>query len=42
MYKNLTDQELLDTYNAVMANAYPGDEGELQDEMERRNLEDNG
>jgi hypothetical protein len=42
MYKKLRDQELLYTYNALMANAYPGDECELNAEMERRNLEDNG
>jgi|TARA_B110000444_G_scaffold92003_1_gene86911 hypothetical protein len=42
MYKNLTNQELIETYNAVMANAYPGDECELEAEMEIRNLEDIG
>ena len=42
MYNNLTNQELIETYNAVMANAYPGDECELEAEMEKRNLEDIG
>jgi len=37
-YADLTDRELMDTYNAVMANAYPGDEALLEAEIERRGL----
>ena len=40
-YSKMTDSELLMTYNAVMANAYPGDECAIQDEMEKRNLDEN-
>jgi hypothetical protein len=32
-YSKMTDSELVMTYNAVMANAYPGDECEIQYEM---------
>ena len=39
-YSKMTDEELVMTYNAVMANAYPGDECAIEDEMEKRNLED--
>lgn len=37
-YSKLTDEEVVMTYNAVMANAYPGDEVALEDEMEKRGL----
>lgn len=37
-YSTMTDQQLLDTYNAVMANAWPGDEAEIVREIERRGL----
>lgn len=37
-YKEMADMELIDTYNAVMANAYPGDEFALEEEMESRGL----
>ena len=40
-YSKMTDKELIDTYNAVMANAYAGDAGAIEDEMEKRNLEEN-
>ena len=40
-YSKMTDSELVQTYNAVMANAYPGDECAIQDEMEKRNLDEN-
>ena len=40
-YSKMTDKELTDTYNAVMANAYAGDAGAIEDEMEKRNLEEN-
>ena len=39
-YSKMTDEEVVMTYNAVMANAYPGDECAIEDEMEKRNLED--
>ena len=39
-YSKMSDSELIMTYNAVMANAYPGDEGAIQEEMERRNLDE--
>ena len=38
-YAEMTDLELINTYNAVMANAYPGDEAELEREIERRGLD---
>ena len=37
-YSEMADMELIDTYNAVMANAYPGDEFALEEEMESRSL----
>ena len=37
-YTKMSDQELIDTYNAVMANAYPGDECAIETEMEKREL----
>jgi len=37
-YSRLTDEEVVMTYNAVMANAYPGDEVALKDEKEKRGL----
>ena len=37
-YSTMTDQQLVETYNAVMANAYPGDECAIEDEMEKRGL----
>ena len=40
-YSKMIDKELIDTYNAVMANAYAGDAGAIEDEMEKRNLEEN-
>ena len=39
-YSTMTDQQLLDTYNAIMANAWPGDEVEIAREIERRGLEE--
>ena len=38
-YSTMTDEQLVQTYNAVMANAYPGDECAIEDEMEKRGLE---
>jgi len=40
-YSKMTDKELIDTYNAVMANAYAGDAGAIEDEMQKRNLREN-
>ena len=40
-YSTMTDSELLQTYNAVMANAYPGDECAIETEMQKRNLDEN-
>ena len=40
-YSKMTDSELVMTYNAVMANAYPGDECAIEAEMEKRNLDEN-
>jgi len=40
-YSKMTDEKLIQTYNAVMANAYAGDAGAIEDEMEKRNLEEN-
>ena len=37
-YTKMSDTELVQTYNAVMANAYPGDECAIEDEMQKRNL----
>ena len=37
-YSKMTDSELVQTYNAVMANAYPGDECAIEDEMQKRGL----
>ena len=37
-YREMADMELINTYNAVMANAYPGDEFALEEEMESRGL----
>ena len=37
-YSKMTDEQLVQTYNAVMANAYPGDECAIEDEMEKRGL----
>jgi len=37
-YSKMTDEELVMTYNAVMANAYPGDECAIEDEMQKREL----
>jgi len=39
-YSKMTDEELVMTYNAVMANAYPGDECAIEDEMAKRGLSD--
>jgi hypothetical protein len=38
-YSTMTDERLVDTYNAVMANAYPGDECAIEDEMQKRGLD---
>ena len=38
-YSKMTDEQLVQTYNAVMANAYPGDEAALEREIERRGLD---
>ena len=38
-YSKMTDADLVMTYNAVMANAYTGDECAIEDEMEKRNLD---
>ena len=40
-YSKMSNSELIMTYNAVMANAYPGDECAIEDEMEKRNLDEN-
>ena len=40
-YNTMTDSELVQTYNAVMANAYPGDESAIEAEMHKRNLDEN-
>jgi hypothetical protein len=37
-YSNLSDSDLVSTYNAVMANAYIGNECALEDEMAKRGL----
>ena len=39
-YSKMTDEKLIQTYNAVMANAYPGDADAIEDEMKKRNLEE--
>ena len=39
-YQNMSDLELVQTYNAVMANAYPGDAALLEDEIVRRGIEE--
>jgi hypothetical protein len=39
-YPNMTDEQLVQTYNAVMANAYPGDAAALEDEIQRRGIEE--
>ena len=38
-YGKMTDEQLVQTYNAVMANAYPGDESEIETEMEKRGID---
>jgi hypothetical protein len=38
-YSEMSDLELVQTYNAVMANAYPGDEVAIENEMEKRGLD---
>lgn len=38
-YSTMTDERLVETYNAVMANAYPGDECAIEDEMQKRGLD---
>ena len=38
-YSKMTDAEVVMTYNAVMANAYLGDECALEDEMEKRGID---
>lgn len=38
-YSKMSDSELVMTYNAVMANAYPGDETAIEEEMAKRGLE---
>ena len=38
-YTQMDDLELVQTYNAVMANAYPGNEVELEAEMEKRGID---
>ena len=38
-YGRMTDEQLVQTYNAVMANAYPGDESAIETEMERRGID---
>ena len=38
-YSKMTDEEVVMTYNAVMANAYAGDECALEDEMEKRGID---
>ena len=41
-YSKMTDERINSTtYNAVMANAYAGDASAIEDEMEKRNLEEN-
>ena len=38
-YSKMSDAEVVQTYNAVMANAYPGDECALEDEMQKRGID---
>ena len=38
-YSKMTDERLVETYNAVMANAYIGDECAIEDEMQKRGLD---
>ena len=38
-YAAMTDRELVDTYNAVMANAWPGDDAAIMAEMEQRGID---
>ena len=38
-YSTMTDERLVETYNAVMANAYQGDECAIEDEMQKRGLD---
>ena len=38
-YAGMTDRELVDTYNAVMANAWPGDDAAIMAEMQQRGID---
>ena len=38
-YSTKTDEQLVQTYNAVMANAYSGDECAIETEMEKRGID---
>jgi len=38
-YTKMSDTQLVQTYNAVMANAYLGDECAIEDEMQKRGLD---
>jgi len=40
-YTTMTDQELRDIHNAIMAGQYPGDESDVEDEMKRRYINSN-
>jgi len=39
-YTQMTTEVLWQTYNAVMANAYPGDEAAIMAELEKRGVAD--
>lgn len=36
MYKTYTLEQLWQTYNAILAGAWPGNENEVMDEIQRR------
>jgi hypothetical protein len=38
-YTQMSTEKLWQTYNAVMANAYPGDEAAIMAELEKRGVE---
>jgi hypothetical protein len=40
-YTTMTDKELRDVHNAIMAGQYPGDESDVEDEMKRRYINSN-
>lgn len=40
MYTKMSTQELIQTYHAIMANAYPGDEAAIEAELASRGVTD--